>query len=61
MAFKVQRGTNISQWLSQSQARDFRSVMAEHGIGWANWDYKGDFALIDGEGQPTSAWVGLLG
>ncbi|MGN6725111.1 MAG: glycoside hydrolase family 5 protein [Tepidisphaeraceae bacterium] len=41
--------------------RDFRSVMAEHGIGWANWDYKGDFALIDGEGQPTSAWVGLLG
>ena len=26
--------------------RDFVAVLAEQGIGWANWDYKGGFALV---------------
>jgi len=33
--------------------RDFISVMKEHNIGWGNWDYKGDFGLVDGSGKST--------
>ena len=27
--------------------RDFRSVLEKNGIGWAHWDYKGDFGVVD--------------
>ena len=29
--------------------RDFRSVLEKNGIGWAHWDYKGGFGVVDGE------------
>jgi endoglucanase len=29
--------------------RDVRSVLEEHGIGWAHWDYKGGFGAVDRE------------
>lgn len=39
--------------LAPSQPRlawyhDIVALFTEHGIGWANWDYKGMFALVDG-------------
>lgn len=33
--------------------RDLLDVFAEHGIAWANWDYKGSFGIVDREGEPT--------
>jgi endoglucanase len=33
--------------------RDIISVFDEFGISWANWDYKGGFGLVDGEGRST--------
>ena len=29
--------------------RDVRSVLEEHGIGWAHWDYKGGFGVVDSQ------------
>ncbi len=29
--------------------RDFRSVLEKNGIGWAHWDYKGGFGVVDGD------------
>jgi endoglucanase len=40
--------------------RDFRSVLAAHGIAWANWDYKGGFGLFDAKGRPTVVVEALL-
>jgi endoglucanase len=40
--------------------RDFRSVLAKHGIAWANWDYKGLFGLFDEKGRPTAVVEALL-
>jgi endoglucanase len=40
--------------------RDFRGVLARHGIAWANWDYKGSFGLFDAKGNPTAVVEGLL-
>jgi len=40
--------------------RDFRSVLAKHGIAWANWDYKGLFGLFDEKGRPTAVAEALL-
>ena len=40
--------------------RDFRGVLARHGIAWANWDYKGGFGLFDAKGNPTAVVEGLL-
>jgi len=34
--------------------RDIISVFEEFGIGWANWDYRGDFGLLGKDGQCTS-------
>lgn len=33
--------------------RDVVSVFEEFGIGWANWDYRGSFALVDASGAST--------
>ncbi len=40
---------------------DFKSVLEEHGIGWANWDFRGDFGLFDSHNQPTVAKTSLFG
>jgi endoglucanase len=29
--------------------RDFRKVLEKNGVGWAHWDYKGGFGVVDGE------------
>ena len=33
--------------------RDIISVFDEFGIGWANWDYKGQFGIVDYKGMST--------
>lgn len=37
--------------------RDILGVLQENGIGWANWDYKGGFGIVDKDGTET----GILG
>ncbi len=41
--------------------RDIISVFEEYGIGWANWDYKGLFGIVDGERQSTGIAEAMLG
>jgi len=41
--------------------RDVIAAFNECGIGWANWDYKGDFGLVDGQGQSTGIAEVILG
>lgn len=41
--------------------RDFRLVLERHAIAWSNWDYKGGFGLVDGDGRPTVVMEALLG
>ena len=41
--------------------RDLRAVLAKHKIAWGNWDYKGEFGLVDKEGRTTGVHTGLLG
>lgn len=38
---------------------DITACFRELGIDWANWDYKGSFGLVDGEGNETGvrAWL----
>ena len=69
MAFTVQRGVNISHWLSQSQQRgaahaawyaDMMATFAEYDIAWANWDYKGSFGIVTADGQDTGLAEVLL-
>jgi len=33
--------------------RDIISVFNEHGIAWANWDYKEEFGIVDKQGRST--------
>ena len=33
--------------------RDIIAAFARHGIGWANWDYKGQFGIITAAGEST--------
>ena len=40
--------------------RDARSVFEENGIGWANWDYKGGFGIVDREGNPNEDLIEVL-
>ena len=44
----------------QAWYRDIISVFNEHQIGWANWDYKGMFGLVDGEGKSTEIAEAML-
>ncbi|MDD5350627.1 MAG: glycoside hydrolase family 5 protein [Chthoniobacteraceae bacterium] len=48
------------QHVRQAWYRDFISVLVEHQIGWANWDYKGDFGILDSRGQSTGIAEVLL-
>ena len=41
--------------------RDLISVFDEYGIGWANWDYKGTFGIVDSRGQSTGIAETMLG
>lgn len=44
--------------------RDARSALERHGIGWAMWDYSGDFGVVtkkDGKATPDEITVKALG
>ena len=41
--------------------RDLIAVFNAHRIAWANWDYKGSFALVDGQGRSTGIAEAMLG
>lgn len=40
--------------------RDIISVFNEHRIGWSNWDYKGEFGIVDREGKSTGVAEAML-
>ncbi|GAB4235494.1 MAG: glycoside hydrolase family 5 protein [Acidobacteriota bacterium] len=40
--------------------RDMRSVLEANGIGWATWDYKGGFGIVDAEGGRDRELIGIL-
>ncbi|HDQ45529.1 MAG TPA: glycoside hydrolase family 5 protein [bacterium] len=40
--------------------QDMVTILEKHGIGWATWDYKGDFGLIDREGRPVEELIAVL-
>ncbi len=40
--------------LRRAWFRDILTIFDEHGIAWANWDYKGAFGIIDDAGNPTA-------
>lgn len=40
--------------------RDMVSVLNEHGIGWATWDYKGGFGLRGRDGKPDEELIAIL-
>jgi len=40
--------------------RDFRTVLSDNAIAWANWDYRGGFGLFGADGEPTAAADALL-
>ncbi|MGB8355430.1 MAG: glycoside hydrolase family 5 protein [Chthoniobacteraceae bacterium] len=40
--------------------RDIISVFNEYGIGWANWDYKGTFGIVEKNGQSTGIAEAML-
>ncbi len=40
--------------------RDMVSILQEHQIGWANWDYKGGFGIRQRDGQPDSQLIKIL-
>ena len=39
---------------------DFVKVLEDDGIAWANWDYKGGFGIVDGNGKPNQALIDIL-
>lgn len=41
--------------------RDIISVFEEFGIGWANWDYKGQFGIVNRRGESTGIAEIMLG
>lgn len=40
--------------------RDVRTVFEAHGIGWATWDYKGGFGIVDSNGTPDQELIRIL-
>lgn len=40
--------------------RDLISVFNEYEVSWANWDYKGDFGIIDKQGKPAGIADAML-
>jgi len=39
---------------------DLRSLLDENNIGWANWDYKGGFGVVDGTQKPDNDLIKAL-
>lgn len=39
---------------------DMKTNLEKHNIGWATWDYKGGFGIVDGEGKPKQALIDVL-
>ena len=39
---------------------DFREVLEENGIAWANWDYKGGFGIVDMDGNEKKDLINAL-
>jgi endoglucanase len=41
---------------------DMRSILEKHHIGWANWDYKGGFGIVDrkNNNKPVDDLIGVL-
>jgi len=50
----VPRGSRLAWY------RDMVSVLEEHGVGWATWDYKGGFGLRKRDGKPDEDLIGIL-
>lgn len=40
--------------------RDMRTVLEENNIGWATWDYKGSFGIINEKGEQEIALIQVL-
>jgi len=40
--------------------RDVRANLENHGIAWANWDYKGGFGILTRNGQPDREFIDVL-
>jgi endoglucanase len=40
--------------------KDVKSVLEENGIGWATWDYKGSFGIINKNGQEEKELIQIL-
>ena len=40
--------------------RDVRAMLESHGIAWANWDYKGGFAIADSADEPDEELIEIL-
>jgi len=40
--------------------RDVRANLENHGIAWANWDYKGGFGIVGRDGQPNDDLIKAL-
>lgn len=40
--------------------RDMRTVLEENNIGWATWDYKGSFGIINDKGEQEIALIEVL-
>jgi endoglucanase len=70
----VRDGTGLALWCGEfgvihlapdsiraAWYRDFVGVLAELGIGWANWDYRGGFGVFDADRKPTVVARSLFG
>ena len=40
--------------------RDMKKVLEENNIGWATWDYKGGFGIINGKGEEEKGLIKVL-
>jgi endoglucanase len=40
--------------------RDVRFCLEKNDVGWANWDYKGGFGIVDQQGKPYEDLIGAL-
>lgn len=51
----------LAPWpVREAWYRDIVGVFTEHGIGWANWDYKGSFALVEPDGSSSGVAEAML-
>ena len=47
--------------IRRAWARDFREVLEERNIAWANWDFKCEFGIFDFKHNKTPVYEGLFG